>query len=48
VKLFIAALATETNTFSPIRTGRAAFVKREFFRDGWQPQAAAARQHPVD
>ena len=33
MKLFVAALATETNTFSPIPTGRAAFVEREFFRD---------------
>ena len=33
MKLFIATLATETNTFSPLPTGRAAFVEREFFRD---------------
>jgi microcystin degradation protein MlrC len=26
VKLFIAALGTETNTFSPIPTGRTAFL----------------------
>ena len=33
MKLFIATLATETNTFSPLPTGRAAFVEREYFRD---------------
>lgn len=33
MKIFIAALATETNTFSPIPTGRAAFYEREFFRN---------------
>ena len=31
MKLFIATLATETNTFSPIPTGRAGFRNREFF-----------------
>lgn len=33
MKLFIAALATETNTFAPLPTGRAAFFEREYFRD---------------
>jgi microcystin degradation protein MlrC len=33
MKLFIAALATETNTFSPLPTGRAGFMNREFFRN---------------
>lgn len=33
MKLFMATLATETNTFSPLPTGRSAFVEREFFRD---------------
>jgi len=33
VKLFIAALATETNTFAPLPTGRSAFFEREYFRD---------------
>ncbi|MDB5511821.1 MAG: Microcystin degradation protein MlrC-like protein [Enterovirga sp.] len=33
MKLFIATLATETNTFSPLPTGRTAFVEREFFRN---------------
>lgn len=32
MRVFTAALATETNTFSPIPTGRAAFLEREFFR----------------
>lgn len=33
MKLFIAALATETNTFAPLPTGRGAFFEREYFRD---------------
>ncbi len=34
MKLFMAALATETNTFSPIPTGRAAFMTgRDWFRN---------------
>ena len=33
MKLFMAALATETNTFSPIPTGRAAFHTRDCFRN---------------
>jgi microcystin degradation protein MlrC len=33
VKIFIATLATETNTFSPIPTGHTAFLEREYFRD---------------
>jgi len=33
MKLFIATLATETNTFSPIPTGRAGFHNREYFRN---------------
>lgn len=32
MRVFTASLATETNTFSPIPTGRAAFLEREFFR----------------
>lgn len=32
MKLFMAALATETNTFSPIPSGRTAFHGREYFR----------------
>ena len=33
MKIFIATLATETNSFSPIPTGHAAFREREFFRN---------------
>ncbi len=33
VKIFMATLATETNTFSPIPTGHTAFREREFFRN---------------
>ncbi|WP_376096762.1 M81 family metallopeptidase [Roseomonas sp. CCTCC AB2023176] len=33
MQLFMATLATETNTFSPLPTGRTAFMEREFFRD---------------
>ena len=32
MKIFFAALSTETNTFSPIPTGRAAFKDRAYFR----------------
>ena len=32
MKIFFATLATETNTFSPIPTGRAAFMDRAYFR----------------
>lgn len=32
MKIFIATLATETNTFSPIPSGRTAFHGREYFR----------------
>ncbi|MDX2202387.1 MAG: M81 family metallopeptidase [Hyphomicrobiaceae bacterium] len=32
MKIFMATLATETNSFSPIPTGHAAFREREFFR----------------
>ncbi len=41
MKIFMAALATETNTFSPIPTGRASFLSREFFRND------ASRNPPV-
>ena len=33
VKIFIATLATETNTFAPLPTGRVAFMEREYFRN---------------
>ena len=32
VKIFIATLATETNTFAPLPTGLAAFKEKEYFR----------------
>src|SRR3954452_25566929 len=42
MKLFMATLATETNTFSPIPTGRAAFMTgREWYRHD------ASRQPPT-
>ena len=47
MKLFIAALATETNTFSPLPTGRAGFMNANTSAT----TAAAirpARQHPAD
>ncbi len=33
MKIFIATLATETNTFAPLPTGRTAFMEREYFRN---------------
>jgi microcystin degradation protein MlrC len=40
MRLFIAALGTETNTFSPIPTGWAAFRETLFFRDNGSEAAA--------
>ena len=40
MKIFMAALATETNTFSPIPTGRESFVGREYFRNDGSRQPA--------
>ena len=41
MKIFFATLATETNTFSPIPTGRAAFMaERDWFRTGGSLQPA--------
>jgi microcystin degradation protein MlrC len=47
VNVFIAALATETNTFSPLPTGRVAFVEREFFRNDGSRQAARLGNIPL-
>jgi len=41
MRLFMAGLLTETNTFSPMPTGRASFMGRTYFR------ADASRQAPV-
>ena len=41
MQLFMATLATETNTFSPIPTGRAGFQERDWFRTN------ASRHPPV-
>ena len=40
MRLFMAGLATETNTFSPIPTGRAAFFGNRFFRQDASLQPA--------
>ena len=37
MRIFTAALATETNTFSPLPTGMAAFTSREYFPAGSHP-----------
>jgi microcystin degradation protein MlrC len=47
VKYFIATLATETNTFSPLPTGRVAFVEREFFRDNGSLKPASLGNIPL-
>jgi microcystin degradation protein MlrC len=48
VKLFMAALLTETNTFSPIPTGRNAyFVDRPFYRRDGSRQPPAGGNIPL-
>jgi microcystin degradation protein MlrC len=47
VNYFIAALATETNTFSPLPTGRVAFVEREFFRNDGSRKPASLGNIPL-
>jgi microcystin degradation protein MlrC len=48
VKLFMAALATETNTFSPLPTGRAAFMgERSWFRDDGSRQPPQMANIPL-
>ena len=47
MKLFIATLATETNTFSPLPTGRDAFFGREYFRSDGSRQSARLGNIPL-
>ena len=48
MKLFMAALATETNTFSPIPTGRAAFMTgRDWFRNDGSRQPPTMANIPL-
>ena len=48
MKLFIAALATETNTFSPIPTGRAAFLTgRDWYRNDGSRHAPTIANIPL-
>jgi len=48
VKLFMAALVTETNTFSPIPTGRGAyFTDRPFYRNDGSRQPPAGANIPL-
>ena len=48
MKLFMAALATETNTFSPIPTGRAAFMSgRDWYRNDGSRQAPTMANIPL-
>jgi microcystin degradation protein MlrC len=48
VKIFMATLATETNTFSPIPTGRAAFMGgREWFRNDGSRQPPTTANIPL-
>src|SRR5436305_1177587 len=47
MKIFIATLATETNTFSPIPSGVAAFRDREYFRGDGSQQPARLGNIPL-
>lgn len=47
MKLFIATLATETNTFSPLPTGATAFRDREYFRNDGSRQPASQGNIPL-
>ena len=47
MRIFMAALATETNTFSPIPSGMAAFTGREFFRSGGSKAAPMLGNIPL-
>lgn len=47
MKLFMAALLTETNTFSPLPTGRAAFFGNRFSRDDGSHQPPAWGNIPL-
>ena len=47
MNIFMAALATETNTFAPLPTGRAAFFEREFFRNDGSRQPARLGNIPL-
>lgn len=47
MKIFIATLATETNTFSPIPSGVAAFRDREYFRGDGSRQPARLGNIPL-
>ena len=39
MRVFVASLATETNTFSPLPTGLASFAEEELHRAGAHPRA---------
>src|ERR1700761_5447013 len=47
MKIFVAALATETNTFSPIPSGIAAFRDREYFRGDGSRQSPRLGNIPL-
>jgi microcystin degradation protein MlrC len=47
VKLFMASLSTETNTFSPIPTGRASFMDRGFHRRDGSRHAPVSGNIPL-
>jgi microcystin degradation protein MlrC len=47
MRVFAAALATETNTFSPLPTGWASFAEGELFRKGSLPDAATLFTAPI-
>ena len=47
MQIFMATLATETNTFSPLPTGRASFLEREYFRNDGSRQPARLGNIPL-
>jgi microcystin degradation protein MlrC len=47
MKVFTAGLATETNTFSPMLTGREAFIERAYYPPGQHPDAPTMTAAPL-
>lgn len=47
MRVFTAALATETNTFAPVPTGLASFKDREYFRAGQHPDHITGSAGPL-
>jgi len=45
MRVFTASLAMETNTFSPMLTGREAFMERSYFPPGTYPNYCKRRSN---